>query len=306
MDRCVTPLTRQLRHLAWAALDQQGITVKRLRWMGQHTNHLFRCDTTTGERLVVRVCLPGGRSDAELDAELAWLAALARDTGLTVPVARFSTHVTTPQLPAGGRCIAFGWVQGRPCGWQPSRRLAADLGRVLGTLHRHAGGFRPPPGFTRPALDIQHLTWAGTWHAAQLARQPIHPAVRCVLSETAGRVEAVLASLGKDPAGYGLVHADLDLGNVLDHHGQARPIDFDDASWGHYAMDLAIAVDSVPEALHPVLLGGYRTVRPLPPGYEEHETALLAARRLYLATWHLANGLPDEAHLDQLRTFTRS
>jgi Ser/Thr protein kinase RdoA (MazF antagonist) len=282
------------------------MTVRRLRWMGQHTNHLFRCDTITGERLVVRVCLPGGRSDAELDAELAWLAALARDTGLTVPVARFSTHVTTPQLPAGGRCIAFGWVQGRPCGWQPSRRLAADLGRVLGTLHSHAAGFRPPPGFTRPALDIQHLTWAGTWHAAQLARQPIHPAVRCVLSETAGRVEAVLASLGKDPAGYGLVHADLDLGNVLDHHGQARPIDFDDASWGHYAMDLAIAVDSVPEALQPVLLGGYRTVRPLPPGYEEHETALLAARRLYLATWHLANGLPDEAHLDQLRAFTRS
>ena len=54
----MTPLAGQLRHLAGAALDQQGITVRRLRWMGQHTNHLFRCDTTTGERLVVRVCLP--------------------------------------------------------------------------------------------------------------------------------------------------------------------------------------------------------------------------------------------------------
>jgi len=41
--------------------------------MGQHSNHLFRCDTVAGERLIVRVCLPGGRSDAELDAELAWL-----------------------------------------------------------------------------------------------------------------------------------------------------------------------------------------------------------------------------------------
>jgi Ser/Thr protein kinase RdoA (MazF antagonist) len=114
----------------------------------------------------------------------------------------------------------------------------------------------------------------------------------------------VLAHLGQDPAGYGLVHADLDLGNVLDHRGQARPLDFDDASWGHYALDLAIAADSVPGALRPVLLGGYRTVRPLPPGYEEHEAALLAARRLYLVTWHLANGLPDETHLDLLRAFT--
>jgi hypothetical protein len=54
-------------------------------------------------------------------------------------------------------------------------------------------------------------------------------------------------------------------------------------------------------ALHPVLLDGYRTVRALPPGYEEHQTALLAARHLFLAIWYLANGLPDEeGHLDQL------
>ena len=36
MDRCARPLTGQLRDLARAALDQQGIAVRRLRWMGQH------------------------------------------------------------------------------------------------------------------------------------------------------------------------------------------------------------------------------------------------------------------------------
>lgn len=56
----------------------------------------------------------------------------------------------------------------------------------------------------------------------------------------------MLARLGQDPAGYGLIHADLDPDNVLDHDGRARPIDFDDASWGHYALDLAIADDSIP------------------------------------------------------------
>ena len=272
--------------------------------MGQHSNDLFRCDTASGERLVVRVCLPGGRSDAERDAELAWLAALARDTDLTVPVARFSTRVATSELPDGGRCIAFGWVQGRPCGGRPSRRLVADLGRVIGMLHGHGARFRAPPGFTRPTLDIGYLTWAGTWHADQLARRPIDPAVRCVLTETAERVQTVLTGLGQDRAGYGLIHADLDLDNVLDHHGQARVIDFDDASWGHYALDLAIAADGIPGALRPVLLGGYQTVRPLPPGYDEHQAALLAARRLFLAIWHLANGLPDERRVGQLRAFT--
>jgi Ser/Thr protein kinase RdoA (MazF antagonist) len=304
MDRCARPLTGQLRDLALAALAGQGVAVRRLRWMGQHTNHLFRCDTAAGERLVIRVCLPGGRSDAELDAELAWLAALARDTCLTVPALRFSTRVATAGLPGGGRCIGFGWVAGRPCRHQPSRRLVADLGRVIATLHSHARVFRPPPGFTRPALDIRSLTWAGTWHANQLARRPIDPKVRHVLAETARRVDAALACLGHDPVGYGLVHADLCLENILDHHGQARPVDFDDASWGHYALDLAIAADDIPEELHPVLLRGYQTVCPLPPGYHEHQAALLAARHLYLAIWHLANGLPDDGHLGQLAAFT--
>jgi Ser/Thr protein kinase RdoA (MazF antagonist) len=306
MDRCARPLTGQLRDLARAALDQQGIAVKRLRWMGQHDNCLFRCDTADGERLVVRVCPPGGRSDAELDAELAWLAALARDTSLTVPLTRFSIRTATPGRPDGGRCIAFSWVQGRPCGSRPSWRLVADLGRVIAILHQHAWGFRPPPGFTRPVLDIGYLTWAGTWHAGQLARRPVDPATRRLLAETARRVDAVLAGLGRDPAGYGLVHADLCRDNVLDHHGQARPIDFDGASWGLYALDLAIAAVDIPEDLHQVLLDGYQTVGPLPLGYEEHQAALLAARRLFLVIWHLANGLPDEGHLGQLRAFTGS
>jgi Ser/Thr protein kinase RdoA (MazF antagonist) len=300
------PTTSQLRQLARMALDRQGVAVGRLRWMGEHSNHLFRCDTTTGDRLLVRVCLPDGRSDAELDAELAWLDALARDTDLTVPVARFSTQVATLQLPAGGRCIAFAWVQGRHCEQRPSRRLIADLGRVLAILHAHARRFRPPAGFTRPTLDIGRLTWAGTWDAAQLAQRRIDPAIRRLLSEVTERVQAVLVQLGTDPAVHGLVHADLHLGNVLDHHGQARPLDFDDAAWGHYALDLAITVDSVPEPLHPVLLSGYQTVQPLPDGYQEHAEALLAGRRLFLATFLLANRLPAAAHLDLLRAFAAS
>jgi Ser/Thr protein kinase RdoA (MazF antagonist) len=221
-------------------------------------------------------------------------------------VARFSTRVASAEFPAGARCIGFTWVPGRPCGPRPSRVLIADLGRVIGTLHGHAARFRPPPGFTRPSLDITRLTWAGTWYAAQLASRPIDPQVRSLLGQAAETVGQMLAGLGHDPAGHGLVHADLDLDNVLDHHGQACVIDFDDASWGHYALDLAIAVDGVPGALRPVLLAGYQAVRPLPPGYLEHENALLAGRRLYLAIWHLANGLPADAHLALLKTFTTS
>jgi hypothetical protein len=46
------------------------------------------------------------------------------------------------------------------------------------------------------------------------------------------------------------------------------------------------------------MLAGYRTVRPLPAGYQEHEAALLVARRLFLATFLLANGLPADGYLE--------
>ncbi len=125
MDRCAPPLTGHLRDLALAALAGQGVAVRRLRWMGQHTNHLFRCDTAAGERLIIRVCLPGGRSDAELDAELAWLAALARDTGLTVPA---------PGSAPGWPPRAFRAV-GAASGSAGSRAGPADAG--------HPGGWPP-------------------------------------------------------------------------------------------------------------------------------------------------------------------
>jgi Ser/Thr protein kinase RdoA (MazF antagonist) len=81
------------------------------------------------------------------------------------------------------------------------------------------------------------------WHAVQLARRRIGPPHRRLLREVADRVDAVLARLGRDRTAHGLIHADLHLGNVLDNHGQARPLDLDDASWGHYALDLAIAAE---------------------------------------------------------------
>ena len=54
--------------------------------MGQHASHTFHCDAADGERPLIRVCLPGVRTDAELDAELIWLAALTRDTDLFLAI----------------------------------------------------------------------------------------------------------------------------------------------------------------------------------------------------------------------------
>jgi hypothetical protein len=54
MDCGARRRTRDLRDLVLVALRDQGIAARRLRWMGQHAGHLFRCETADGERLVIR------------------------------------------------------------------------------------------------------------------------------------------------------------------------------------------------------------------------------------------------------------
>jgi Ser/Thr protein kinase RdoA (MazF antagonist) len=126
--------------------------------------------------------------------------------------------------------------------------------------------------------------------------------VRRVLAETAGRVEAVLARLGRDPAGYGLVHADLCLENILDHHGQARPIDFDDASWGPYALDLAIAAEDIPGELHPVLLRGYHGEVEAAGGQQRGLVLVIAGRqRVHRLTMEIYTEVPSAVTRDALK-----
>jgi hypothetical protein len=124
------PTISQFRQLARTALDQKGVAARRLRWMGEDSNHQFRVDTAVGDRLVVRMCLPDGRSDAEL-AELARLAALAPRHRPVRPAGPLQHPRDPAELPTRGRFIAFGWFQARHCEANPSppagrRPLAAS------------------------------------------------------------------------------------------------------------------------------------------------------------------------------------
>jgi hypothetical protein len=72
--------------------------------------------------------------------------------------------------------------------------------------------------------------------------------------------------------------------------GQAGAIDFDDCGWGHFLDDLAVTLSEVDgrartPARRDGLLAGYRQVRPLPPGLDEHLPSFLALRELELTFW---------------------
>jgi Ser/Thr protein kinase RdoA (MazF antagonist) len=91
-----------------------------------------------------------------------------------------------------------------------------------------------------------------------------------------------MASLGKEPDAYGLIHADLYPENVLFRAGKAYPIDFEDCGFGYWIWDIAVALclwawGDDWERMRAAFREGYAQIRTLP----EAQWALLD---LFVAT----------------------
>lgn len=83
-------------------------------------------------------------------------------------------------------------------------------------------------------------------------------------------IEAHFRALPRDAASYGLIHYDFECDNVLfdQASGQCWAVDFDDAIYHWYAMDIEQALASLDEEAPgraQTFLDGYASVHPLPP-----------------------------------------
>ena len=127
---------RRLRVLALNALKNYDLNVTRLSLVTNDMNGIFRVDTTSGEKWILRISLPeGGHSREHVTAEMDWLAALARDTHLSVPrpvPARDGSLVTeadAPGVPEARLCTIFSWVPGTDLAEHISPKSLLKLGR---------------------------------------------------------------------------------------------------------------------------------------------------------------------------------
>ena len=253
----------------WPQLAGASLTL-----INHSENHTFRADTSGGERFCLRVHRPNYQSPATIESELAWLSALHRDTDLPIPepvhgrdghlLQRFTT-------PAGElrNAVLFRFIEGA----EPSidadlTTLFAGLGNYAAQLHLHTLAWRRPEGFTRQAwnaatiLDPDGL-W-GDWRVA--------PGVDCanrpILDQLDAELRHRLEAYGIGPERYGLVHADMRLGNLLVDGNKTSLLDFDDCGFCWFTYDFAAAISfhethpTVP-ALRDAWLEAYRNRRAL-------------------------------------------
>lgn len=150
----------RLRQLALQALTQYSLNVSRVRLITNDMNGIFRVDTSDGRKFVLRVTLPeGGHTLDHVTAEMDWLAALARDTDLSVPQpipaknGGLVVEVSASGVPEPRLCAVFSWVPGKDLAEDLTPVDISKLGELMAKLHQHAITYQPPQVLTLLKFD---------------------------------------------------------------------------------------------------------------------------------------------------------
>jgi Ser/Thr protein kinase RdoA (MazF antagonist) len=285
---------KRLRRLGEIALQRYGRDGAKLRFISDTASFVFRVDWQ-GERYALRIDPEPANEEwlAMLKAEMAWLAALRRDTSLAVPepvAAQDGTlvQVVTADGVPGSRLVSLlRWMPGRLIGDRPAPGILAQMGAFMAHLHHHAERFALPDGAVRSHTAWDRLAYWCDRRNDTSATLTAEEQDLCAAA--AERLQVEIAGVGRD-TDYGLIHADLHLHNCLLHEGELGVIDFADCRFASYFYDIAVPLtylDERPdyERLRAAFFEGYAGVRSLPDGYEGAVQTFMVARAFDIVEW---------------------
>jgi len=277
-----------------------------LRLLNHSENHTFLLETRQGERFTLRVHRPDYQNPASIESELAWLTALRHDTDLPIPEPVPGQNGALLQqfaTPAGERrhAVLFRFIAGRePRIGEDLTSLFKILGDYAAQLHNHVASWKRPAGFARQAWSAATILEAdGLWGDWRVA-PGVTPEIRAILDRLDRELCRRLAAYGQGPERYGLVHADMRLGNLLVDGKRVSLIDFDDCGFCWFAYDFAAAVsfhethNILPE-LKDFWLEGYGAHRRLTAADIAAIDSMVLLRRMALLAWIGSHGETDLA-----------
>lgn len=283
--------------LAKKALLTYGLTPD-LTYIGQESHIVFRA-AFGGGIFAVRIS-EAGRDLGMLRRELLWLAALGRDTSLSVPEPLLTlrgdlfSSVSMEGVPGTRSCCVVRWIEGERREAELTPDEVSAMGSVVAALHQHAEGFRWPQEIAPSHGDAAGRAFAACDSLRSVFNLPGDPSL---LTDAA----ALIADNMPESADAGPIHGDLRLRKLRLKEGVAGVVGFGRCRAGADLEDLSplwaeLGERKTAAELHEALLDGYRSVRPLP-------SALEAAFRAYGALRALEEAATS---LDALRQDRRS
>ena len=215
--------------------------------------------------------LPVPEPVKRLDGE--WLSVMgaASNTSTGAPSRPRDVSIAGPQ--PGARCGAlFHFFEGEEhVTWHPevNEPVVISFGAAVSEIHQRADQFSRP--YCRHHFDLQYLL-DGPLQTLESILQERRGQDLSFFKDYADLARRQISALGKGKDIYGLIHADLHVGNILYHPENGYCIlDFDQCAFGWRAYDVATFLyninETVPDHLTDEIwrcfLEGYNQVRPL-------------------------------------------
>ncbi|MFX1559691.1 MAG: phosphotransferase enzyme family protein [Promethearchaeota archaeon] len=304
------------------ALTNYGLDKAGLRFITYSGNGLYQVTVPPSSpipagKYTLRLHQPNYMKPRFVVSEMEWLSALHQE-GIKVPIPVRNQDGEWLTKADGGydvpqvrNCTLIGWTEGRVHIKNIRPQHFTALGRVIGRMHEQGRRWKRPKGFARP-----HWNWEGLYGdgfsygvPAVDAREAISKAHQSVFKEVLDHVREASEQMGRGRKVYGLIHADLGLGdNVAFLGGEARPFDFDDCGFGYWVFDFGVALsqymmdtNDVSKEMRDALLTGYGETSSLEEIGIEYLDLFIAARLAQFMFFYQATGLAHPEHMEEAK-----
>lgn len=235
---------------------------------------------TNGQLCFLRLAPTDEKEFSQIAAEVEYILYLRRRgfPAMEPVPARSGEYVLSLETPFGPyTATAFFGVPGTPAEDVPcTREMLLHMGRTLGQMHLLGKDFSP----SAPRADHETILQS-------IRRILIRTHAPSGLLSCWQRIQRAMAALPVTPDTYGLVHFDFEPDNVF-WNAESKTcsvIDFDDAMYGFFSMDVEKSLDALSEITDEdgcaAFLEGYRQVLPFTADMEAQRPLMRVFIRLY-------------------------
>lgn len=288
----------RLLPLARKVLERYPFEVREVEHLATHSNVMYRVVTNDGRQLVLRVGDPFGNSRSNIEYEVAWLAALSRDTdidvvhpvptgygGLIVDAREADSELTRP-------CVLFSWVPGAPLADGAGAFGYRLLGAMCASLQEHGKTWQPPnPEGMRRWDQIFYYDKGLDPIVVHDARfdHLFSPGRRAIIEKAGKAAQEVVEVSWKEGAPQ-VVHGDLHEWNVHVVRAKLYAFDFEDVMIALPAQDVSVCLYSSRTnarfaEIQSAFRKGYEEVAPWPVEDHAQLDGFHAARQIMLMNY---------------------
>jgi Ser/Thr protein kinase RdoA (MazF antagonist) len=179
------------------------------------------------------------------------------------PVSNYKGQYVVPyihqDIPSPCYATLLEWIEGSTLTLKEDNLedIVFAIGEKLAVFHEASRLFKPEKGFVRPVYDMKRLETAirDLYYGVEAGIFSLEQYQ--LMQKTADMVMKYTKDLDTSDNAWGIVHADIQCGNIVIHNGEPCFIDFCLSGYSYYLFDLGSAATILEAPLRNTLFRGY-------------------------------------------------